>query len=107
MRVSEMPQEFVDASLQRSHALGDVVRELGPGVWLVSSASEPGRWYTASDRSCQCDGFKYRGRCRHMVRAAWETYYRAKLGRVVPSCAREVIPDVPATEGVSALSALT
>ncbi len=41
------------------------VRRLGPGRYLVESASRPGRGYTVTATTCTCTGFSYRGACRH------------------------------------------
>lgn len=41
------------------------VRRLGPGRYLVESASRPGRGHTTTATSCSCTGFSYRGTCRH------------------------------------------
>ncbi len=43
------------------------VRRLGPGRYLVESASRPGRGHTTTATSCSCTGFSYRGTCRHMT----------------------------------------
>jgi len=41
------------------------VRRLGPGRYLVESASRPGRGHTTTATSCSCTGFSYRKTCRH------------------------------------------
>lgn len=33
---------------------------------LVSSSSQPGRWYTVANGTCDCKGFEYRRTCRHV-----------------------------------------
>lgn len=33
---------------------------------LVSSGSQPGRWYTVANGTCDCKGFEYRRACRHV-----------------------------------------
>jgi len=48
---------------------GDTAIYLGPAV-LVSSKSEPGRWYSVQDGACHCKGYFYRGTCRHLSVAA-------------------------------------
>jgi hypothetical protein len=44
------------------------IRTDGPGAWLVPSASEPGVMHrvTLAPESCDCKGFFYRSRCRHL-----------------------------------------
>jgi SWIM zinc finger len=58
----------------------DTVAEIipdGPGAYLVRSASEPGmmHYVRLSPASCDCKGFRYRWRCRHVgaVVAMYET----------------------------------
>ena len=42
------------------------VRRLGPGRYLVESASRPGRGHTTTATSCSCTGASYGHVCRHM-----------------------------------------
>jgi len=42
------------------------VRRLGPGRYLVESASRPGVGHPVTVNRCNCTGFEYRGTCRHV-----------------------------------------
>ncbi len=42
------------------------VRRLGPGRYLVESASKPGTGHPVTLDRCNCTGFSYRGSCRHV-----------------------------------------
>jgi len=60
------------------------VRRLGPGRYLVESATTPGMGHPVTLDRCNCPGYSYRGVCRHitLVRAiaprmeAWYTQAR-------------------------------
>ncbi len=43
------------------------VRRLGPGRYLVESASKPGTGHPCTLDYCNCTGFSYRGICRHVA----------------------------------------
>jgi len=43
------------------------VRRLGPGRYLVESASKPGTGHPVTLDHCPCKGFSYRGTCRHVA----------------------------------------
>ncbi len=43
------------------------VRRLGPGRYLVESASRPGVGHPVTVDHCNCTGFSYRGTCRHIA----------------------------------------
>jgi len=42
------------------------VRRLGPGRYLVESASRQGVGHPVTLDRCNCTGFEYRGTCRHV-----------------------------------------
>jgi len=43
------------------------VRRLGPGRYLVESASRPGVGHPVTIDRCNCPGYSYRGTCKHIV----------------------------------------
>ncbi len=43
------------------------VRRLGPGRYLVESASRPGVGRPVTIDRCNCPGYSYRGTCRHIA----------------------------------------
>ena len=43
------------------------VRRLGPGHYLVESATKPGTGHPVTLDRCNCPGFSYRGTCRHIA----------------------------------------
>ncbi len=43
------------------------VRRLGPGHYLVESATKPGTGHPVTVDHCPCKGFSYRGTCRHVA----------------------------------------
>ncbi len=55
--------------VQQVEVSGDQVIRLAD-VALVSSKSAPGSWHTATATSCDCVGFSFRGRCRHVAAVA-------------------------------------
>ncbi len=62
------------------------VRRLGPGRYLVESASCPGVGHPVTLDRCNCAGFSYRGTCRHvaLVRAIdprMEAWYAQREGQ--------------------------
>jgi len=78
----------------RASAFKPRVRRLGPGRYLVESASTPGVGHPVTLDRCTCTGFSYRGTCRHitLVRAiaprmeAW--YAQARQGKAARAVAR-------------------
>ncbi len=57
---------------------GDQVIVGKNGSGLVSSKSEPGAWHSVKNGACDCKGYQYRGRCRHLGAVA------AAAGQVAP-----------------------
>ncbi len=43
------------------------VRRIGPGRYLVESASKPGTGHPVTVDHCPCKGFSYRGTCSHVA----------------------------------------
>lgn len=43
---------------------------LGRDGALVASQSQPGFWHVIRNGRCDCTGFAYRGRCRHLSAVA-------------------------------------
>ncbi len=43
------------------------VRRLGPGRYLVESATKPGTGHPVTLDHCPCKGFSFRGTCRHVA----------------------------------------
>ncbi len=65
------------------------VRRLGPGRYLVESASKPGTGHPCTTDHCNCKGFSYRGTCRHVALVrAMERWY----GQAAPPAASVVVP---------------
>jgi len=69
------------------------VRRLGPGRYLVESASKPGTGHPCTTDHCNCTGFSYRGTCRHVALvqalepAMQQWYGQAEAPVVVPMSA--------------------
>lgn len=66
------------------------VRRLGPGRYLVESASKPGVGHPVTVDHCPCKGFAYRGMCSHvaLVRAiqpAMERWYAQAAAPPAPA----------------------
>jgi len=73
------------------------MRRLGPGRYLVESASKPGTGHPCTTDHCNCKGFSYRGTCRHvaLVRAmepAMERWYGQATTTTAPVDASVVVP---------------
>lgn len=43
------------------------ILRISPTAALVASHSEVGRWHVVRPESCDCKGFQYRTRCRHLA----------------------------------------
>jgi hypothetical protein len=57
------------AVIRQQQIDGETVLYFGPAA-LVASKSEPGAWHSVEDGRCTCDGYTYRGTCRHLAVAA-------------------------------------
>lgn len=66
---------------------------------LVSSKSEPGAWHIVKNGVCDCKGYQYRGRCRHLD-AARQADAEARESRLAV-----VIAKANATERAARLAA--
>ncbi len=62
--IAAMP---TNSTAARTSTFKPRVRRLGPGRYLVESASRPGRGHTTTATSCSCTGFSYRGTCKHVT----------------------------------------
>jgi len=68
------------------------VRRLGPGHYLVESATKPGTGHPVTVDHCPCKGFSYRGTCRHVALVqALEPAMQQWYGQVTPA-APVVVP---------------
>jgi len=92
------------------------VRRLGPGHYLVESATRPGRGHTTTSTTCSCMGFSYRKTCKHvaLVKAlepSMERWYgQAEAPVVVPMTAGApsgIVRPVMPTPAVASLDAQT
>lgn len=43
---------------------------VGGNGYLVASESQPGAWHVVKASKCDCRGFEFRGRCRHLAAIA-------------------------------------
>jgi len=69
------------------------VRRLGPGRYLVESASKPGTGHPCTTDHCNCKGFSYRGTCRHVALVrAMEPPMQQWYGQATPSAAPLSVP---------------
>jgi hypothetical protein len=79
------PPELAQHYLVRSFTLGDDVK---PGFaadeWLISSSSDPSLYWLVTKEGCRCPSFKYRGHCRHFVRAAFHQQNATRAARGEP-----------------------
>jgi len=77
------------------------VRRLGPGHYLVESATKPGTGHPVTLDHCPCKGFSYRGTCRHValvqaLEPAMERWY----GQVPPEAPVAVPMSAGAPSGI-------
>ncbi len=74
------------------------VRRLGPGHYLVESASKPGTGHPVTVDHCPCKGFSYRGTCCHVALVrAMEPAMQQWYGQAAPPAAPMVV--VPMSAG--------
>jgi len=78
------------------------VRRLGPGRYLVESASKPGTGHPCTTDHCNCKGFSYRGTCKHVALVrAMEPSMVAWLYQATPPAASVAVPmTAGATSGI-------
>jgi hypothetical protein len=63
---------MTQATLEKAKALAEsgLVWEVGPNTWAVQAMTSFHGSYTAQDMggrlTCQCKGYHYRGRCKHI-----------------------------------------
>lgn len=57
----------VQVSGRRYQVIGDTTKA------MVSSASHVNGWHVIRNGACDCDGYKYRGRCSHLEAIAVAT----------------------------------
>ncbi len=71
------------------------IRTDGPGAYLVPSASEEAVMHrvTLAPEHCDCKGFQYRGRCRHIT-AVVEWYEAQALGLEEPAEDEDELEDI-------------
>jgi len=82
------------------------VRRLGPGHYLVESATKPGTGHPVTVDHCSCKGFSYRGTCRHVALVqALEPAMQRWYGQVTP--AASVAVPMPTSPVVASLDAET
>ncbi len=77
------------------------IRTDGPGAYLVPSASEEAVMHrvTLAPEHCDCKGFQYRGRCRHIT-AVVEWYEAQPLDLEEPAEDEDELEDEPIAEEV-------
>ncbi len=82
---------------------GDRAINLGDRV-LVASATTPGQWYEVAEGQCECKGFHYRQRCRHLAvaDAAQGIGSCASCGGIARDLADNLCPACAAAFGLAA-----
>ncbi len=69
------------------------VRRLGPGRYLVESATKPGHGHTTTATSCSCVGFSHRKDCKHVALVkVIEPSMQAWYGQAAPAAAPMSVP---------------
>lgn len=56
---------------QKAVREGVQVRQLGSGMWVATSASDPRVAYAVSLSECECRGHEYHGYCKHRAMLAF------------------------------------
>jgi len=87
------------------------VRRLGPGRYLVESASRRGVGHPVTVDHCPCKGFSYRGTCRHvaLVQAieprmqAWYSQGVTSTSRPATTAPACILVSSTGTSGLAAL----
>lgn len=68
--------------LARSFEMGDAPTIMGADRWAIASVSHPGTSHVITRTTCDCEGFRQRGMCRHFVRVAWEVQGRPEIAAI-------------------------
>jgi len=68
------------------------VRRLGPGRYLIESATTPGIGHTATASACSCKGASFGHVCRHMtlvgaLEPRFQAWYAQREGKAAPAAA--------------------
>ncbi len=62
--------------LAKAHAEGIQIRQLGSGLWIATSGTDPDAAYEVNLCDCECPGHAYHAYCKHRAALA------AKLGHL-------------------------
>ncbi len=79
------------------------VRRLGPGKYLIESATTPGIGHTATATACSCKGASFGHVCRHMTLVAaleprFQAWYAQRESQAAPVVASAAGPDAQLAE---------
>ena len=79
------------------------VRRLGPGRYLIESATTPGIGHTATASACSCKGASFGHVCRHMtlvgaLEPRFQAWYAQRESQAAPVVTPTTAPDAPLAE---------